>query len=234
MSTTDKIGTASRIPTGSRVPVEISPLARTKENLDAAAMVAARAFHHDPFFEYLDPKGVTRARALSLFWRSEIASVGPGAHVSGARTEDGRLVGVSVWLPPGQYPLPALSQARQMAGAGRAMALRPRAMVRGLRYLLAIENAHPKDPLWYLLLLVVDPSAQRSGIGALLQQGAMATADSEALDCYLETQKPENLVYYRRFGYEVAEELRPVKGGPPLWTMRRPWKATGEAAGSLG
>lgn len=218
----------------SRIPVEIAPLTRTKANLDAAAMVAARAFHHDPFFEYLDPKGVTRARALSLFWRSEIASVGPGARVTGARTEDGRLVGVSVWLPPGQYPLPALSQVRQIAGAGRAMALRPKAMIQGLRYLLAIENAHPKDTLWYLLLLVVDPSAQRSGIGALLQHDAMATADSEGLDCYLETQKPENLVYYRRFGYEVAEELRPVKDGPPLWTMRRPCKAGGDVLGGSG
>ncbi len=114
------------------------------------------------------------------------------------------------------------------------MALRPKAMIQGLRYLLAIENAHPKDTLWYLLLLVVDPSAQRSGIGALLQHDAMATADSEGLDCYLETQKPENLVYYRRFGYEVAEELRPVKDGPPLWTMRRPCKAGGDAVGEPG
>jgi ribosomal protein S18 acetylase RimI-like enzyme len=187
-------------------------------------MVAARAFHHDPFFEYLDPKGVTRARALALFWRSEIASLGTGAQLQGARTEDGRLVGVSVWLPPGQYPLPAMSQVRQIAGAGRAMALRPRAMVAGLRYLLAIEKAHPKDSLWYLLLLVVDPSAQRTGIGARLQQEGMDSADSEGLDCYLETQKPENLAYYRRFGYDVAEELTPVMGGPPLWTMRRPCK----------
>lgn len=188
-------------------------------------MVAARAFHNDPFFEYLDPKGVRRARALALFWRSEIAALGDGAKVLGARDRDGRLVGVSVWLPPGEYPLPASDQVRQLLGAGRAMMLRPRAMLDGLRYILAIEKAHPKDELWYLLLLVVDPAVQRGGIGARLQAEGLASADHDGLDCYLETQKPENLVYYRRFGYEVAEELRPVRGGPPLWTMRRPCKA---------
>jgi len=188
-------------------------------------MVAARAFHNDPFFEYLDPKGVRRARALALFWRSEIAALGEGAKILGARDPDGRLVGVSVWLPPGEYPLPVASQLRQMLGAGRAMVLRPKAMVDGLRYILAIDKAHPKDELWYLLLLVVDPSVQRGGIGARLQQEGLDSADKDGLDCYLETQKPENLMYYRRFGYEVAEELHPVRGGPPLWTMRRPCKS---------
>ena len=204
------------------IDVEITPLSNRGNDLDDAAVVAARAFHNDPFFEYLDPHGITRARGLALFWRSELASLGPTAQVSGARTSEGRLVGVAAWLPPGAYPLPVPNQIRQLAGAGRAMVFRPSALWRGLRYLLAIEKAHPKDQLWYLLLLVVDPSMQRGGIGVRLQEAGMASADKEGLDCYLETQKPENLVYYRRFGYEVVDELRPVGEGPPLWTMRRP------------
>lgn len=184
-------------------------------------MVAARAFHHDPFFEFLDPTGVTRARGLALFWRATIATAGPHAEITGARDGDGRLMGVSIVVPPGGWPPPASAQARQMAGALRAMILRPRAVVDGLRYLLAIEKAHPKDPLWYLLLLVVDPSAQRRGIGGLLQQSMLERADREGLDCYLETQKPDNVPYYRRFGYDVERELRPVASGPPLFVMRR-------------
>ncbi|MBO0727786.1 MAG: GNAT family N-acetyltransferase, partial [Acidimicrobiaceae bacterium] len=64
--------------------------------------------------------------------------------------------------------------------------------------------------------------AQRSGLGTRLQQEMLDAADSDGLDCYLETQKPENVPYYRRFGYDVDQELRPVPSGPPLWTMRRP------------
>jgi len=47
--------------------------------------------------------------------------------------------------------------------------------------------------------------------------------DEEGVGGYLETQNEDNLAYYRRFGYELRETLRPVKDGPPLFTMwRRP------------
>ncbi|HEY3811402.1 MAG TPA: GNAT family N-acetyltransferase [Acidimicrobiales bacterium] len=202
--------------------ISLVPLSTQGRDLDQAAMVAARAFHLDPFFEYLEPGAVRRARALALFWRTTLASLGDSGEVTGARQADGRLVGVAAWVPPGSYPPSVVAQVRQMFGAGRAMALRPRALWDGLRYLLALEGVHPKEPLWYLLLLVVDPSVQRGGIGTRLQAGGLATADEAGLDCYLETQKPDNLPYYRRFGYEVVEELHPVRSGPPLWTMRRP------------
>jgi GNAT superfamily N-acetyltransferase len=201
--------------------VEIRPLSTRGRDLEEAAMVGARAFYDDPFFEFLEPHPVRRARGLALFIRSVLFAAGQDGKVTGARQADGRLVGVSAWLPPGTYPRPAASQVRQMFGTLRAMALRPLALGQGLRYQFAIEKAHPKDPLWYLLLLVVDPSAQRGGIGTGLQQEGLGTADREGIDCYLETQKPENLPYYGRSGYELDQELRPVAGGPPLWTMRR-------------
>lgn len=210
-----------------RTQVELVPVRRSGKDLHEAAMVAARAFHHDPFFEFLDPMGITRARGLALFWRAAIAGAGPASVVTGARDKDGRLMGLSVVAPPGAYPPPLAGQARQLAGAFRAMVIRPLALLRGARYLLAIEKHHPKEPLWYLFLLVVDPSVQRSGIGTLLQRDMLERADREGLDCYLETQKPENVPYYRRFGYEMERELRPVRNGPPLFTMRRKagWEA---------
>jgi GNAT superfamily N-acetyltransferase len=125
-------------------------------------------------------------------------------------------------VAPGGYPPSARAQIRQSLGALRALAPRPPALVAGTRYLTAIDKAHPRDDHWYLELLVVDPSVQRLGVGALLQGPLLADADRTGLDCYLETQNEANLAYYRRFGYDVAEVLRPVAGGPPLWTMRRP------------
>lgn len=204
--------------------MDLAPIDVGGAALDDAAMVAARAFHNDPFFEYLDRWGVTRARGLALFWRASIAAAAtsPGVRITGAREGDGRLLGVSVVMPPGSYPLPAVAQARQLFGALRAMVIKPRALVNGARYLFAIEAAHPKEPLWYLMLLVVDPSVQRSGIGARLQQAMLSAADADGVDCYLETQKPDNVPYYGRFGYAVERELRPARNGPPLFLMRRP------------
>lgn len=218
------------------VEVDLSPLTPRGRDLGDAALVAARAFHDDPFFEFLDPHAVTRARGLAIFWRSTIAAAAPRATMTAARRPgDGRLLGLSVVVPPGRWPLPAVQQGRQLAGALRAMIPRPVALVRGTRYLLSMEAAHPKDPTWYLMLLVVDPSAQRGGIGARLQQDMLRRADLDGIDCYLETQKADNVPYYGRFGYEVTQELRPVKGGPPLYLMRRPPQTgSARAPASLG
>jgi GNAT superfamily N-acetyltransferase len=150
-----------------------------------------------------------------------LGSIGPEAHLDGAWDGNGRLVGVAAWIPPGAYPPPVRAQLRQSLGALRALAPRPPSLVTGTKYLLAIDKAHPREDLWYLELLVVDPAVQRLGVGGLLQRAMLEEADRTGLPCYLETQNAANLAYYRRFGYEVAEELRPVGGGPPLWTMRR-------------
>jgi GNAT superfamily N-acetyltransferase len=203
------------------VGIEVDVLGRTGKDFGDAAVVAARAFHNDPFFEFLAPRPLQRSRGLALFCRGYVSALGDAGYVLGARRPDGRLVGVAAWVRPGRYPLSVSSQLRQSAEAFWALAIRPRALLDGTKYLLAVEKAHPRERLWYLQLLVVDPSEQRRGIGGLLQRPGLQRADEDGLACYLETQNPDNLPYYRRFGYDVVEELRPVTNGPPLWTLRR-------------
>jgi GNAT superfamily N-acetyltransferase len=201
--------------------ITIGPLGDTRKDFGDAGVVGARAFHNDPFFEFLLPRPLQRARGLSLFCRSYVSVLGDAGHVLGARRPDGRLVGVAAWVKPERYPIPIPAQLRMLGSSFLALVGRPKALVDGSKYLLAMEKAHPHEKLWYLQLLVVDPSVQRRGIGTALQRSELALADSEGLACYLETQDPDNLPYYRRFGYEVARELHPVKNGPQLWTMRR-------------
>ena len=191
------------------------------KTLDEIAVVAGAAFGDDPFFEFLLPGEAIRRRGLRIFFRSMVSGAKPVAVVHGARDASGRLVGVAAFVRPGGWPLPVMTQVRQLGSAFSAMVPRPRALLDGTRYFYAIESIHPKGELWYLMLLAVDPSAQRGGIGGALQSQVYPQADAEGLDSYLETQKEDNLAYYRRFGYEMDKELRPVKGGPPLWTMRR-------------
>jgi GNAT superfamily N-acetyltransferase len=168
------------------------------------------------------PSPNLRRRGLRIFFRSVVAGSRPVAIGYGARDAGGRLLGVAIFVEPGGFPLPFLTQVRQLLSAGWALVPRPRALVDGARYQLAVERAHPRTRQWYLQLLAVDPAVQRGGIGGALQQQVYPSADEDGLACYLETQKPDNLPYYRRFGYEVEHELRPVRRGPPLWTMSRP------------
>ena len=185
-----------------------------------AALVAAHAFHTDPFFEYLAPKAVPRARGLALWCNAICAHLAPGGLLLTARRED-RIVGVGVWIPPGGYPFPASTQVVQTLGALRAMYRMPTAVPKGLRYLTAMDKAHPKEELWYLQLLACVPEHQRTGVGTALMEGVLERCDTEGVASYLETQNEDNVPYYRRHGYEVVTILTPVRSGPPLWAMRR-------------
>ena len=89
-------------------------------------------------------------------------------------------------------------------------------------YLRTLRKVHPKEPHWYLILLAVDPPWQRRGAGSMLVEHGLAFADAAGVGAYLETQKEENLAYYRRFGFELVDTLRPLPGGLPYYTMWRP------------
>ena len=204
----------------SRREIEIIEGLSGRAETDDAAIVGARAFQNDPFFRHLAPPSMLRARGLAIYMRAMLKNLGPGGHILTARHE-GQIVGVGAWVAPGGYPAPGRNQAAQVAGLVHAFAPRPQMAPDGMRYMRAIEHEHPKGPLWYLAMLTVDPEMQRTGIGSLMVEPILERCDTEGLDAYLETQKHDNLAYYRRFGFETVAELRPVPSGPPLWTMRR-------------
>ena len=135
-----------------------------------------------------------------------------------AAFRSGRLVGVAVtfdseaWPPP--EPISTLLDVPAFAVAG------PPAAVRGWRAGTTIKRAHFPDPHMFLWQLAVDPPAQRSGVGRALMARVLADADEATLPVYLETAKPENVPYYRSFGFvETGRERLPR--GAPMWFMLR-------------
>ena len=203
-------------------PFTYSPLTLDRRTLDEVAALGARAFFDDPFFVHLSGEPRLRARGLAIFMRSHLVALGDTAVATGARNAAGLLVGVCVWQKPGTYPLPLGRQVREMGGSVRALIPRPASLVTGLRYTLAMEKARTKDEHWYLCLLATDPIAWRRGVGTGLLEPSLERNDEDGLPCYLETQKEDNLAFYRRFGFEETDRLTPARGGPPLFTMTRP------------
>lgn len=59
-------------------------------------------------------------------------------------------------------------------------------------------------PHYYLLTLGVSPLSQGRGAGGRLLRHMLERADQEQTPAYLETQRPENVPIYERFGFEVA------------------------------
>jgi len=83
----------------------------------------------------------------------------------------------------------------------------------------------PPEPHWHLNLLGTHPDWQRRGLGGTLMAEVFVVADETGLPCYLETETPENVAYYRRHGFVVRTEWElavPGSDGPHMWGMVRP------------
>jgi ribosomal protein S18 acetylase RimI-like enzyme len=168
------------------------------------------------------PGAAFRTRALPILFGGQISHLGRHGRIVVVRDDGERIVGVAIWLTTGGFPLSLGVQIAQVPSSLRALYPRPHSLKVGGVYLRELLNVHPKEPHWYLMLLAVEPIAQRQGVGTMLMDDGVARIDDEHVAAYLETQKLDNLAYYRRFGFELRETLQPMPGGPPYYTMWRP------------
>jgi len=205
----------------------------------AASAVAARALRDDPMFVYLhgdDP--VARMGATYSSFR-EVPPPAP-------RSRWQRLVGSGP--APGRAPAPmvgrptvwgALVQGHVIGGAAAAApdacfvdvlpaAIRrmptgpegdPGSPDRQARVLATLWAHHCEDRHWHVGPVGVEPGLQGRGVGAAVMTLLCDAMDEAGEIAFLETETPENVVFYRRLGFEVVSQAE--LPGLPLWFMRR-------------
>ena len=202
------------------VPTSDAPVVEALAGVELAPAVAAtsRAFWPDPMFGFFARNDVQEHRMLPHF----IGAVMADAHRHGivdVVRRNGRVVGTASWHRPGEMPRGAWRETKISARCAVAL-VRGRNRITGLRLLSAMDARHPHDPHWYLALLGVDPSCQRSGLGTVLLRHRLDRCDDAGEAAYLETQKPENVPYYERHGFVVRDTVT-VADSPPVWLMWR-------------
>lgn len=79
----------------------------------------------------------------------------------------------------------------------------------------------PAPPFWYLGVLATHPDMQGRGPASAVLAPALAAADADGWDCWLETSTPSNGGFYARRGFTEAVPVT-VPDGPPTWWLRRP------------
>ena len=195
-----------------------------KERIGEAAGVLAESYLDDPGWVAVGPRN--RARRLGYARRVcrgalKIVAMQGGRiwHVE----RDGRIAGVLSTMDPDQWPPPHL---RLLAAQALGPTLAGPAVVwRSLKADSVMQGAHPVEPHFFIWMLGVAPQHQRSGVGRALLTTGLERADDLGIHAYLETANPENLPYYRSFGFEQTGE-RTLPGGAPIWFMNR-WRDDG-------
>jgi GNAT superfamily N-acetyltransferase len=139
--------------------------------------------------------------------------------------EENRLLGASLWLPPGTYPPPPRPES---AGPPQhppyLQDLDPDILAGLIFYDERCVEHFPDEPAWYLMYLGVDPAGQGKGVGsALLKHSIDEVINRQPAPLYLETGTERNVRFYERFGFEVREAgVQLAPGDTRHWTMRRP------------
>ncbi|MFI5177685.1 MAG: GNAT family N-acetyltransferase [Vicinamibacterales bacterium] len=179
----------------------------TTSDLAAAAGVLGRGMRDNPLHVRVfgaDPaRREARLTALfaALLRRQHLAH----GMILGASL-DGRLVGVCGMIQPGRCQptlLQKLSLLPTLAG-GRGLGL----TIRVVNWTSQWAQRDPRDPHWHLGPVAVERDLQGRGVGSALLADFCGRMDAMSSDAYLETDKPENVTFYERFGFQtVGDEL---------------------------
>ena len=80
----------------------------------------------------------------------------------------------------------------------------------------------PAEPHWHLGPVAVDAPLQARGIGSMVMSECCARLDRARAVGYLETDKPTNVTFYEKFGFETTGSALVLN--TPNWFMRRALK----------
>jgi ribosomal protein S18 acetylase RimI-like enzyme len=163
-----------------------------------------------------------RQRRLRRVFAGAFDSMGWQTNMLAARDADGTILGLCGAMPPGGCQLELGQQLRLMP---RMFANGPDVALRTLRWLGAWGKRDPEGRHWHLGPVAVDAHLQGRGVGSRLMEVFCARVDAAGDDAYLETDKPANVSFYERFGFEVVGEQEVL--GVPNWFMSRTARVKG-------
>jgi GNAT superfamily N-acetyltransferase len=201
-------------------PLEAKVVRLDDTQIEPAGRVLARAFQHDPLMVYTIPDPARRESLLPEFYNRMVRFGWLSGEVY---TTEGAINGAAVWLPPNvQWD----RQSVEAAGLHELSRIIGDDAMGRFREVVGPESrARERDmtePYWYLLLLGVEPSCQRRGLGGKLMAPILSRAASEDLACYLETEQPRNVAFYLKQGFKKVVDGEAVgAGGVRFWSFRR-------------
>jgi GNAT superfamily N-acetyltransferase len=188
----------------------------TAEQIRDVAAAIARGFDDNEIWVWLLPNDRTRVRVLTRRYTAMIKHV---CIPRGGAWATADLQGAALWTPPGRQQWSLAEQLHESVALLPGLGLR--GAMRGRRLYGLFSANHPAAPHYYLDTLSIDPDHQRRGYGSALLAPLLERADAEHMPIYLETQRRDNIPFYRRFRFEEIGEMS-LPDSPTLWKMWRP------------
>lgn len=89
------------------------------------------------------------------------------------------------------------------------------------KFAMEIKNKHTKPGCWYLYVFVTMPEFRGKGLGSKIMKPMLEYLDAHNQDCYLETLSPINVEIYKKYGFELKEQVKVLNTDLTLYAMLR-------------
>lgn len=194
--------------------IEVDVAAMDRREMPFAVGVLARGMCDNPNpVAALGGDRLSRQGALHSFFSTTMGAMPQEPLV--ARRGDW-VVGVCGMLAPGKCQ-PSAAHMLRLAPA--LVRLGPAKASRLSRWFRWWGERDPQEPHWHLGPVAVEPGLRGMTVGSQMLKRFCEKVDAENVMAYLETETPENVRLYERFGFVTVEEAEVL--GVPNWFMRR-------------
>ena len=198
---------------GSTEAIDLEVKQYSAASLEACVSILADAFVYNPL--HLAAFGKERVDQNRVFFRLALRRMfGGPAYIALA---DGRVCGYMHFnrspdcLPaPEEIPAAVAELWRLLGQAGPKV----------IQWFTRWCHLDPEERHLHLGPIGVSPKLQRLGVGAALMKRYIEHLERENAAGYLETDRPENVEFYKKFGFVVRHEETVI--GAPTWYMWRP------------
>jgi ribosomal protein S18 acetylase RimI-like enzyme len=189
-----------------------------REHLAAAIPIIARGMRDNPLHvSALGYDARTRAARLTRMFALAMPMILKKGVLLGAFA-DNTLAGVAGMVPPGRCRPTFIENVTLLPRMIPAIGVS--AFARAGRWLATWGTHDLAEPHWHLGPVAVDAHLHGRGIGTALMEEYCARLDHLAAVGYLETDKPKNVAFYEKFGFQTVAEAPVLE--TPNWFMRRP------------
>ena len=193
----------------------------TKETIPRAMECLKDAFKDDPLWREVFKNDPDKDKALSGFYTCPLLY---GMKFGQVYATSPAIEGVAAWVPGkyanmtmwGMLRCGALSYGMKMGRESTAnlsivskqLGPERKRLMKNKRYL-------------YLMIIGISSAKQGQGHGSKLMEAMKEVCDRERLYLYLETEKEENLHFYKKHGFTVLDKIVFKKLNLPMWLMER-------------
>jgi ribosomal protein S18 acetylase RimI-like enzyme len=190
--------------------ITIMPL--PAEQTESAIGVLARAFVTNPV--HVAAFGTSALESNEVFFRLGLAVMKGEKFVA---TDGSRILAVAHWVRSPSCQYSAFEKLRMMPGMVSGLGLNSALEV--MSWVSTWARHDPRERHVHLGPIAVEPEAQGRHVGSRLMEKYCAELDRSGLAGYLETDRPENVAFYSRFGFAVTETASVL--GVENYFMRR-------------